>query len=364
MVGVENAIDRDLVRLPEPESTDALDLFAESSKGLLFAVEFPQDEGNELGEYLGWDLYHVRIKFDRIVRLTSIRLQGAATAPTIMHVNDSENETDVDYGISTTEKASLFNCNDNVFVDQETEIECMIGSDFFITETVLPSVYTCSYDGMIVYRKKITFTYEEVEDTVGHGDTAGLKYDLLSMLEQQTDLHDVAFKCNGETLTANKAVVAGRCAYFRSMLFGNCRESGSDEIDMVDCPADAFRIILRFLYSGTISSTDPIALVGAHTLADKYLLPDCRRRIVENVAESLTIENALDAATHAYSYGLKEMKIACVNYIVRHRGETFLKMDAVIEAGADAKECQQLLKDVFARTAAAGEGSSDSDSEE
>jgi hypothetical protein len=217
------------------------------------------------------------IKFDRTVRLTSIMIEGSSVAPTEARVFvegiGEEIELFKEFQMSATikdgatdagSKPQTFNLDSKAFY----------GKTFKISEYVSPSCLTCNYNGMVVFREKISVTYDEVDTGMGIAGVAGLATDMLSLLESQTDLHDVTFKCNGTAVTANKAILASRSNYFRSLLFGGCAESRSSQIDLADCPPDAFQAILQFLYAGGIRAKDPIALIGAHALADKYILPD------------------------------------------------------------------------------------------
>jgi hypothetical protein len=359
--GAEIVIDQDLAALPEPESTNPLDLFASPSKSVLFAVEEGEiDEMREKvnGEQSEWALYDVTAIFDRVVRLTSVTIKGTSSTPTQLFIEPtagvSQHGGNLEHrSFQATDTSEYKNMSMPSSFEKQHVVSSMVGSAFRLSECVQRGCHHCSYDGMVVFREKVVINYEEVEGVVGHADLSGLGNDLLSMLYVQTDLHDVTFKCNGTSVTANKAIVAGRCEYFRSMLFGDCRESSSDEIDLLECSENAFRVILHFLYCGGLpSQDDPTVLIDAHKVADMYVLPHCRSLCATKINKKLTVENAVDAAMHAYRHGLSEVKVACVENIVKHRKNVFAKMDVAVEAGKKDDAVSQLVKDVFSRAAA------------
>jgi hypothetical protein len=40
---------------------------------------------------------------------------------------------------------------------------------------------------------------------------------------------------------------------YRALLFGGMRETEAKEIELLDCPVAAFRLLLRYIYSGKLS---------------------------------------------------------------------------------------------------------------
>jgi hypothetical protein len=236
------------------------------------------------------------------------------------------------------------------------ELSQMVASEFHVEEWMNPSQCSCSYGGLVAFREKIVLTHVEVEHRAGHADSSGLKHDLLAMLENQNGLHDLIFRCNGVAVTASKAIVAGRCDYFRSMLFGLDRSNNTnappiDDINLgVECPPDAFRIVLRFLYAGFVDAREPLQLITAHKISDAFALPDCKALCVARLTDVLSPGNAGEAALHAYQTGLDDCKAICVNYLAQRIDnalplpDELKSMEAATEAGVE-----QLLLDIFAR---------------
>jgi BTB/POZ domain-containing protein 9 len=45
-------------------------------------------------------------------------------------------------------------------------------------------------------------------------------------------------------------ILAARSEYFRALLFGGMKESSQQEIELVDTPPEAFKILLKYVYAG------------------------------------------------------------------------------------------------------------------
>ena len=78
---------------------------------------------------------------------------------------------------------------------------------------------------------------------------------LAKLFDQQ--LHtDVTFLVSGQRVRAHRALLASQSAYFECLLYGPMMEGSSSEITLEDTPEEAFRELLRYLYSGTVSSVN------------------------------------------------------------------------------------------------------------
>jgi BTB/POZ domain-containing protein 9 len=58
-----------------------------------------------------------------------------------------------------------------------------------------------------------------------------------------------------EHIYAHRIILAARSEYFRALLFGGLRESQNDNhtIEIKECKADAFKILLNYIYTGRIN---------------------------------------------------------------------------------------------------------------
>lgn len=96
-----------------------------------------------------------------------------------------------------------------------------------------------------------TSLVEELEVNIHHASTPATG--LLKMFESQ--LHtDVTFQVAGQRVCAHRIVLASQSDYFDCLLYGPMMEGRASEITLKETPAEAFKELLKFAYSGSISS--------------------------------------------------------------------------------------------------------------
>lgn len=75
----------------------------------------------------------------------------------------------------------------------------------------------------------------------------------LSLLLSLGKLSDVTFVLDGRKFEAHRTILAARCQYFHALLFGGMKESTPNaEIELPDTSAEAFGILLEYIYSGKV----------------------------------------------------------------------------------------------------------------
>lgn len=78
---------------------------------------------------------------------------------------------------------------------------------------------------------------------------------LLQFLEKKK-YTDVTFVVEGVQVPAHRCVVASQSDYFDCLLFGSMKEAHSDEITLEDTPLEAFHVLLKYMYSGSVKTLD------------------------------------------------------------------------------------------------------------
>ena len=71
-------------------------------------------------------------------------------------------------------------------------------------------------------------------------------------LVEDGDLADVVFVVEGERFPAYCCVLAARSEYFRGLFKSGMQDGGTKEVPYEDVSASAFRVLLRFLYTGEL----------------------------------------------------------------------------------------------------------------
>ena len=82
-----------------------------------------------------------------------------------------------------------------------------------------------------------------------------ISYSTLGKLFNQSDFSDVELLVESERFYAHRIILAARAEYFRALLYGGLRESIHDNriIEIKECKAAAFKILLFYIYTGKIS---------------------------------------------------------------------------------------------------------------
>lgn len=71
-------------------------------------------------------------------------------------------------------------------------------------------------------------------------------------LYMREDYSDVILIVKGERFPAHKVVLASRSSYFRGMFFNGMKEQTQSEVELHDTPLNAFKILLKYIYSGRV----------------------------------------------------------------------------------------------------------------
>ena len=74
-------------------------------------------------------------------------------------------------------------------------------------------------------------------------------------LYNQSEYSDIELIIESEHFYAHRVILAARSEYFRALLFGGLRESQdkNPQIEIKECKADAFKILLLYIYTGKIN---------------------------------------------------------------------------------------------------------------
>nr|CAB3226454.1 BTB/POZ domain-containing protein 9-like [Phallusia mammillata] len=167
-----------------------------------------------------------------------------------------------------------------------------------------PSSGTMSGPGSLSTSNEIDHC-EELSDNIG-------------ALALSDDYNDVTFVVEGREFPAHRVILASRCDYFRALLFGGMRESkGREPIVVHDATADAFELLLKYIYTGKMRLSD---IKEAHVievlgLANKYGFPSLEKSISVHLRRTLTVANACGVYDVALLYSLQDLQEATAEYI-------------------------------------------------
>ena len=340
-------VDVDLSRVPEPTGKERGDLFSAEPKSVLFAG------GNST-------LYHQVLEFDEPVLLTRVIVSGLNLGTTKAKLTVAPSHLHSGAGVCEKQarKSNVFLSNNGIGTPQPAETIFtlepggFVGTRFIISEHFVADGPPAGLDylnWMAAFRSGVKIEYERYTPGVGSAGLHSLGADLAALLDNE-DLCDVTFVCSEDSgeVRAVKAVLAARCAYFRTLLFGAHREARQERVN-IECSAPALRIVLGFLLTGTGNTALPLqppeVLVDAHKLADAYLLPALQALCLHALHANLAVDNCQATLLVAHRRGLPDAKNVCLGFMVNNHDETFKdnRLDEIIGANEPG-----LLREMFA----------------
>ena len=165
-------------------------------------------------------------------------------------------------------------------------------------------------------------------------EQARVATDLGTLLDGGEDTyHDVEFLVGGDTIRAHKGVLSARCEYFATMLgsgfaegtggVGGATSGGATvraPLPVVDTTPDAFRALLRFLYTGTVDLEDESVLDVA-SLSQRYLVPQLQQRCAEHCQDRVSLANAVPWLVLAETHALGDLRAILLAYVAENRRE-------------------------------------------
>lgn len=146
----------------------------------------------------------------------------------------------------------------------------------------------------------------------------------LATLVSGQEYSDVTFLVEGKRFPAHRVILASRCQYFRAMLFNGMKESQPlAEVPLQDTQAEAFSMLLQYLYTGRASLTSAREDVLLHFLglAHRYGLQPLEDSTCEFLRTVLSTQNVCLVYDVASLYGLQALTQACCCFMDRQAPE-------------------------------------------
>lgn len=139
-------------------------------------------------------------------------------------------------------------------------------------------------------------------------------------LFNNTDYCDIKLMVEGIEFRAHKIVLAARSEYFRALLFSGMKETNCESIEIGDAKPDAFRLLLRYIYTGKISlrNEKEESVIDLLSLVHQYGLIELQHSISDYLESILDMKNVCSIYDIASLYQLKSLKETCARYIDKH----------------------------------------------
>ncbi|XP_042206116.1 BTB/POZ domain-containing protein 9-like isoform X2 [Homarus americanus] len=128
---------------------------------------------------------------------------------------------------------------------------------------------------------------------------------------------DVTLQVNGQIFRAHKVILAARSQYFRALLFGGLRESHQAEVEIKDTNLTAFKVLLKYIYTGwvSLSSEKEETVLEILGLAHQYGFEDLESAVCDYLKDALCIANICVIYDMASLYNLTNLKTVCEDFM-------------------------------------------------
>ncbi|XP_022902316.1 BTB/POZ domain-containing protein 9 [Onthophagus taurus] len=128
---------------------------------------------------------------------------------------------------------------------------------------------------------------------------------------------DIVLVVEGQKLYAHKMILAARSEYFRALLYGGMKESSQSVITLADAPLKAFKILLKYIYSGQmfVMALKEDVILDILGLAHLYGFQDLETSISDILRQLLVLKNVCAILDAARLYGLEQLVKVCHNFM-------------------------------------------------
>lgn len=148
----------------------------------------------------------------------------------------------------------------------------------------------------------------------------------LSALCLNHEYSDIILIVEGQKLSAHKVILAARSDYFRALLYGGLKESNQAEIVLPDAPLKAFKVLLKYIYTGHmfLTTLKEDVILDTLGLAHQYGFQDLETAISDILKQLLALRNVCAILDTAHLYGLEKLVKVCHGFLDRHATEILM----------------------------------------
>ncbi|CAO2189226.1 unnamed protein product [Urochloa humidicola] len=226
---------------------------------------------------------------------------------------------------------------------KRSELEALyVGDDRFVIECTI----------IVVLEEPVSKPMTDWEIKVPPSDIL----ENLGKLLESGERSDVTFKVKGEVFHAHKFVLAMQSPVFEAELYGPMRDKKRQSITVEDMEPDAFKALLRFMYTDSLPPMEDLDLPDNEDLvkhmlmaADRYGVERMKLMCESILWKSLDINNAATTLAVADQYHCNNLKNACIGYI-----SSLNRMDDVVASQGYEnlkRTCPAVVVDLWERVA-------------
>ncbi|CAH1379430.1 unnamed protein product, partial [Tenebrio molitor] len=155
----------------------------------------------------------------------------------------------------------------------------------------------------------------ETNDVITISNDSKMSEDITSLYLNEK-FSDVILVLDGKNLHAHKTILAARSEYFEALLYDSSQNLKQSEVVIRDVSSEAFKKILKFIYTGTITITSNVKLIlEVLELAHQYFVKDLENATIEKLKSCLDLKNICLILNTANMYDLSDLNQACYTFM-------------------------------------------------
>lgn len=156
-------------------------------------------------------------------------------------------------------------------------------------------------------------------------------------LFNNTDYCDINLIVEGIEFRAHKIVLAARSEYFRALLYSGMKETNCESIELNEAKPDAFRLLLRYIYTGKISlkNEKEESVIDLLSLVHQYGLIELQKSISDYLESILDIKNVCSIYDIASLYQLKSLQEKSARFIDKNCS-VLIKQNTLLSLSCDS----------------------------
>ncbi|XP_068911776.1 BTB/POZ domain-containing protein 9-like isoform X2 [Tenebrio molitor] len=161
----------------------------------------------------------------------------------------------------------------------------------------------------------------ETDDVITISDVSKLCEDISSLYLNEK-FSDVILVVDGHKLHSHKAILAVRSEFFEALLYDGHQDLKQSEVAITDVSPEAFKKLLKFIYTGTITVTSNVGLIlEVLGLAHQYSFKDLENATIQKLKSALNLKNICSILNTANLYDLSDLKQACHTFMDQNASE-------------------------------------------
>ncbi|KAE9548774.1 hypothetical protein FO519_008012 [Halicephalobus sp. NKZ332] len=145
----------------------------------------------------------------------------------------------------------------------------------------------------------------------------------ISAMYMDEECSDCTLVVEGTSFPVHKAILAARSIYFKAMFFGGMKESKEKVVELLETPVQAFRLLLKYIYTGTLQlqaiKIDYVFdILG---LVHKYGFVELEETVSDYFQSICGTDNVCLIFSVSQLYSMKSLSAFCLDFIDNYASE-------------------------------------------